>query len=475
MTSPSSGLRGAGPPRRGERGLPRRARCPGEPAGRGARIDPRSGPPTGSVELPLGLRRPGAEERTAGQAERRCDRPRRDPRRRRTGTWPPRLARRRRRAARLRIADPAGGRPRTRSARWPHESAVEPREWRGSAGARRVTRARCRTPSRPRDRPRHLPVISLAFVSRRPGGHMTFVGSRTGLLVAAALVMVGACSNTSGLPGSGAAGGGAQGSAGSTGSPGTAGTTTSGTAGTTTSGAAGDGPQAGTSGSAGASGAAGSGAGTAGVGGTAGSSGAAGAGGSVGTAGVGGSVGTAGASGTKGTAGAGGSAGTAGAGGSDPPPPRPINVTPGPRFSTSFNGQPMSVNKSKPILGKLLLFLPGIGNGPGSGGIDAFANLYGFHIFMPKTQTNLTGSNVPGMYKGMDTPEANRQVGDARTDLWDGKGRVTWNSVPAGSSMLEETLAAIKYGMMVDPGGDWGFFLNADGTLRTTDVWVIGY
>jgi hypothetical protein len=79
------------------------------------------------------------------------------------------------------------------------------------------------------------------------------------------------------------------------------------------------------------------------------------------------------------------------------------------------------------------------------------------------------------MYKGMDTPEANRQVGDARTDLWDGKGRVTWNSVPAGSSMLEETLAAIKYGMTADPGGDWGFFLNADGTLRTTDVWVIGY
>jgi pimeloyl-ACP methyl ester carboxylesterase len=29
--------------------------------------------------------------------------------------------------------------------------------------------------------------------------------------------------------------------------------------------------------------------------------------------------------------------------------------------------------------------------------------------------------------------------------------------------------------MMVDPGGDWGFFLDADDTLRTTDVWVVGY
>jgi hypothetical protein len=297
---------------------------------------------------------------------------------------------------------------------------------------------------------------------------MTFVGSRVGLIVAAALVLVGACSNTDGLPrsGSGTAGSGASGSAGSTGSPGSAGSTASGTGGATTSGAAGDGASAGSSGSAGATGAAGSGTGTASVSGSAGSSGAAGAGGSVGTAGAGGS---------KGTAGAGGSMGTAGSGSSDPPPPRPINVTPGPAFSQSFNGQPMYVNKSKPILGKLVLFLGGIGGGPGSGGIDAFAKQYGFHIFMPKTQTSLTGGSVPGMYKGMDTPEANRQVGDARTDLWDGKGRVNWNSVPAGTSMLEETIAAIKNGMTVDPGGDWGFFLNADGTLRTTDVWVVGY
>ena len=29
--------------------------------------------------------------------------------------------------------------------------------------------------------------------------------------------------------------------------------------------------------------------------------------------------------------------------------------------------------------------------------------------------------------------------------------------------------------MQNDPGGDWGFFLNADGTLRTTDIYVVGY
>jgi hypothetical protein len=52
---------------------------------------------------------------------------------------------------------------------------------------------------------------------------------------------------------------------------------------------------------------------------------------------------------------------------------------------------------------------------------------------------------------------------------------VTWNTVAPGTSMLAETLAAIQFGMTNDPGGDWGYFLNTDGTLRTTDVWVVGY
>jgi len=246
---------------------------------------------------------------------------------------------------------------------------------------------------------------------------MALFASRARSLAAVAVVLVGACTSSGPSRSTGAAGSGGPGAAGSVGP----------------SGAAGDG-----------------------------------------AAGVGAAGASAGVAGATGSAGAAGST-TGAAGTVDPPPPRPINVTPGGTFSTSFNGQPMYLDKSKPIMGKLVLFLGGIGGGPGSGGIDAFVHQYGFHIFMPATQTSLTGSSVPAMYKGMDTPEANRQVGDARTDLWDGKGRVTWNTVAPGKSMLEETLAAIKNGMNLDPGGDWGFFLNADGTLRTTDVWVVGY
>jgi hypothetical protein len=49
--------------------------------------------------------------------------------------------------------------------------------------------------------------------------------------------------------------------------------------------------------------------------------------------------------------------------------------------------------------------------------------------------------------------------------------------VPAGASIVDETVAAIKYAMSgADVGGDWGYFLDPTGTsLRTSDVWVVGY
>jgi hypothetical protein len=145
-------------------------------------------------------------------------------------------------------------------------------------------------------------------------------------------------------------------------------------------------------------------------------------------------------------------------------------------------GQPLYIDKSKPIQGKLVLFLGGICGGVGGGGFEAFVHLYGFHTFSPKTDTCLDGGKVPAMYHtaimaNPNDPEANRQIGDSRMELWDGKSRVSWYSVAAGASILEETVAAIKYAMMGgDPGGDWGYFLDATGNgLRTSDVYVVGY
>jgi hypothetical protein len=128
--------------------------------------------------------------------------------------------------------------------------------------------------------------------------------------------------------------------------------------------------------------------------------------------------------------------------------------------------------------GKLVLLLGGICTGTGAGGFESFVKKYGFHVFAPKTDTCV--NSAPDQYKQIikTTPldmEANRQVADARLELWDGKDRVDWVTVAKGNSIVEETVAAINFGMQTDPGADWGYYLNADGTLRTTDVWVVGY
>jgi hypothetical protein len=187
-------------------------------------------------------------------------------------------------------------------------------------------------------------------------------------------------------------------------------------------------------------------------------SGASGAGG-----GVGGTTGAAGADG--GAAGMGG--GSTDGGDVDPPPPRPINVQGSGVTQGNYNGQPFYFNKSTtPVMGKLVLFLGGIGGGPGSGGFDTFTKKYGFHIFMPKTNTSLTGC------AGNDPMHVS--AGYRRWGLWDGVDH-GFGAPGAADAMINETTAFLKDEAMKDPDGDWGFFLNADGTLRTTDVYVVGY
>jgi hypothetical protein len=285
---------------------------------------------------------------------------------------------------------------------------------------------------------------------------MTSFKSHLVLMSAAALLWVSACSNSNpSRTGTGTAGSGSSGSAGSS-SPGTGGSTsTAGSGGSDTTGAGGDNGQAGQVG-------------------TGGSTPSAGAGGAstTGAAGAGGS--------TTGTSGAGGGTTTADGGSAYPPDPRPINVTGGGTTSFNYAGGQVYLNKNKPAQGKLVLFLGGICTGTGAGGIESFFHNYGFHTFSPKTDTCLDGGKVPASYvttlktTPMD-PEANRQIGDSRMELWDGKDRVSWYTVDPGNVILTATVAMVKQADMMDPGGDWGFFLNTDGTLRTSDVWVVGY
>jgi hypothetical protein len=299
--------------------------------------------------------------------------------------------------------------------------------------------------------------------------------SLTLIALAAAVALAGACANSPTTTGNGGAGNGAAGTTGTAGATGTAGSGAAGT--TSTAGATGTG-DAGATGTAGTGGTS-----VGGSGGNSGMSGPAGAGGTShgGNSGMSGTAG-AGSAGTTGTAGSGG---TTGGSGADDPPLRAINVTAGGGCNCNINaaGGKATVDTRKPIQGKLVITLPGICGGPGGGGLEGTAIALGYHVFQPQTQSCVNGGDANHQkYKDMladkdpsNDAEANRMVGDARMELWDGVDRVPFVTVAKGQSIAEETEAAIKAGMAQDPGGDWGYFLNAQGHPRWSDVFLMGY
>ena len=200
--------------------------------------------------------------------------------------------------------------------------------------------------------------------------------------------------------------------------------------------------------------------------------------------------------------------GSAGAGGGtvvtdpgvDQPPPHPLMVDPATAANKQFSFtakqlDPMAgtstpdtnagsqeyaqLNAKAPkIQGKLVLTLGGIGTCCGQGGIGGFAVGLGFHHMGIAMLT--TNSALPDMYKTTakampDDVESNRQMGDGRMEAWDGKDRVNWLNINEHDSFAYRTAKALAYMKEQDPGSDWGYFLNADGTVRWSDVYLVGY
>ncbi|HVY26014.1 MAG TPA: hypothetical protein VHB79_05655 [Polyangiaceae bacterium] len=130
------------------------------------------------------------------------------------------------------------------------------------------------------------------------------------------------------------------------------------------------------------------------------------------------------------------------------------------------------------VQGKLVLTLGGIGTCCGQGGIGGFAQGLGFHEMAIAYQTKI--SSAPDKYKDalkanpMD-PEANRQMGDARMEAFDGKDRVDWLDINEHDSFAYRTEVALKYMQQQDPGSQWDYFLTADGHVRWSDVYFVGY
>ena len=216
------------------------------------------------------------------------------------------------------------------------------------------------------------------------------------------------------------------------------------------------------------------------------------------------SGGTAGATAGGGAPATGGGAGgtTSAAGGSgtgmDTPPVRPIKATMGSGLNKQFNFSakqldPMAgsstpdthagdqeygmVDTRKGVRGKLVMTMGGIGGCCGQGGIGGFAVGLGFHHLAIAYQTAV--SSAPDQYKNKPeaqrTDEDNRQMGDGRMEAWDGKDRVSWLNINEHDSFAYRAALGLKYMQMMDPGADWEYFLNADGTVRWSDVYLVGY
>ena len=129
--------------------------------------------------------------------------------------------------------------------------------------------------------------------------------------------------------------------------------------------------------------------------------------------------------------------------------------------------QRASVDTSKPLKKKLCVVLTGIGTGPGQG-VGDWAGHQGYHVFQVGYSNNL------GMAADGDKDPAT--PGNTRMNQFDGKGRMPANAQTLPQDSIEgRTVAAIKYLETKDPGGDWGWFLNADGSMRWSDGCFIGY
>jgi hypothetical protein len=159
-----------------------------------------------------------------------------------------------------------------------------------------------------------------------------------------------------------------------------------------------------------------------------------------------------------------GGIGQAGGGGDpnagDTPPVRPLNVTAAPgRHQHDVGGRPFAVdNRAPTMMGKLIIDL-----GVDSGGIYNFALNRGFHVY---------GGQIYHCSLTYDNREHN---GDCRLETIDGQDHDAEANVSYEQSVSGRLAAGLAELHAQFPEEDWGYFLNADGTLRWSDVGITGF
>jgi hypothetical protein len=193
-------------------------------------------------------------------------------------------------------------------------------------------------------------------------------------------------------------------------------------------------------------------------------------GGSSVTAGTGGTGTIGGASATSGAAGTGGGAtagtgGAAGGSGGDPnagdtPPLHPLTITAAKeRHDHNVDGRPFSMdNRAPKMMGKLIIDL-----GVDSGGIYNFGLNRGFHVY---------GGQIFHCDLTYDNREHN---GDCRLETVDGVDHDPTVDISYEQSLSGRLAAGLAQLQNEFPEEDWGYFLDAAGKVRWSDVGITGY
>jgi hypothetical protein len=169
-----------------------------------------------------------------------------------------------------------------------------------------------------------------------------------------------------------------------------------------------------------------------------------------------------GANTSGGAAGAAGSVSTAGSAGDpgDTPAPRPLNVTVGgmKQITHAVNGVSAGLDTRSTQVGKLVIDL-----GVTSGGYQPWLGKRGFHVM---------GVSFPMC--DISNDQGRDHDGDCRLNTFDGIAHGTSSAVTPANSISGHVQAALKSLQQQFATEDWGYFLNADGSVRWSDVAFTG-
>jgi len=170
--------------------------------------------------------------------------------------------------------------------------------------------------------------------------------------------------------------------------------------------------------------------------------------------------------GSGGAATNGGAAGTTSAGGSagmdpgDTPAPRPLMVTVGgmKQITHAVNGNSAGLDTRSTQIGKLVIDL-----GVTSGGYQPWLGKRGFHVM---------GVSFPMC--DITNDQGRDHDGDCRLNTFDGIAHGTSSGVTPANSISGHVQSGLKSLQAQFPTEDWGYFLNADGSVRWSDVAFTG-